>query len=60
MKRVDARLDPNDLNFFRKINRVKTKNSTNIMEQPPYSPDMASADFLLFPKLKLSLRGARF
>ena len=36
------------------------KNSTNIIEQPPYSPDMAPADFFLFPKLKLPLRGTLF
>ena len=29
------------------------------MEQPLYSPDMAPADFFLFPKLKLPLRGTR-
>ncbi|KAL7726506.1 hypothetical protein ACLKA6_001128 [Drosophila palustris] len=32
----------------------------NIIEQPPYSPDMAPCDFFLFPKLKLPLRGTRF
>ena len=32
----------------------------NIIEQLPYSPDMASADFFLFPKLKLPLQGTRF
>jgi len=42
------------------VNEFLTKNSTNIIEQPPYSPDMAPADFFLFPKLKLSLRGTRF
>ena len=36
------------------------KNSMNIIEQPPYSPDMAPADFSLFPKLKLPLRSTRF
>ena len=34
--------------------------STNIIEQPPYSTDMAPADFFLIPKLKLPLRGIRF
>ena len=60
MKRVAARLVPTDLNFLQKLNRVKAKNSTNIIEQPPYSPDMAPADFILFPKVKLPLRGTRF
>ena len=49
-----------DLNFLQKLNRVKTKTLTNIIKQPPYSPDMAQADFLLFPKLKLPLRSTRF
>ena len=36
------------------------KNSTNIIEQPPYSPDMTPADFFLIQKPKLPLRGTRF
>jgi len=27
---------------------------------PPYSPDLAPADFFLFPKLKTTLKGRRF
>lgn len=42
------------------VNEFLNKNSTNIIEQPPYSPDMAPCDFFLFPKLKLPLRGTRF
>ena len=60
IKRVAARLVPKDLNFLQKLNRVKVKNTTNIMEQPPYAPDMAPAAFFLFLKLKLALRGTRF
>jgi len=33
------------------------KNSTNIILQASYLPDLASCDFFLFPKLKLPLRG---
>ena len=36
------------------------KNETTVAPQPPYSPDMAPADFLLFPKLKSTLKGRRF
>ncbi|CAH2087363.1 unnamed protein product [Euphydryas editha] len=36
------------------------KNSTNIVPQPPYSPDSAPCDFWLFSKLKRPLRGNRF
>jgi len=31
-----------------------------VVPQPPYSPDLAPADFFLFPKLKSSLKGRRF
>jgi transposase len=30
------------------------------MVQPPYSPDLAPCNFLLFPKLKNALKGQRF
>ena len=36
------------------------KNETAVVPQPPYSPDLAPADFLLFPKWKSSLKGRRF
>jgi len=42
------------------VNEFLAKISTNIIEQSPYSPDMAPANFFLLPKLKLSLRGTRF
>jgi histone-lysine N-methyltransferase SETMAR len=31
-----------------------------LLEHPPYSPDLAPSDFFLFPKLKLFLTGQRF
>jgi histone-lysine N-methyltransferase SETMAR len=31
-----------------------------LLEHPPYSPDVAPSDFCLFPKLKLFLAGQRF
>jgi histone-lysine N-methyltransferase SETMAR len=31
-----------------------------LLEYPPYSPDLAPSDFCLFPKLKLFLVGQRF
>lgn len=36
------------------------RNSTNIVPQPPYSPDLAPCDFWLFNQLKRPLRGHRF
>jgi histone-lysine N-methyltransferase SETMAR len=31
-----------------------------VILHPPYSPDLASHDFFLFPKMKLKLKGCRF
>ena len=31
-----------------------------VVPQPPYSPDLAPADFFLFLKLKFTLKGRRF
>ena len=33
---------------------------TKTILQPPYSPDLASCDFCLFPKFKEKLRGCRY
>ena len=60
LKSVAARLIPKDLNFLLKLNCVRAKNSTNIIEQPRYLSNMAPIDFFLFPKFKLSLRGNPF
>ena len=37
-----------------------SKNSTHIVPQPPYSPNLAPCDFWLFSKLKKPLRGHNF
>jgi hypothetical protein len=31
-----------------------------VIPHPPYSPDFVPRNFLLFPKLKLKLKGRRF
>ncbi|KAL6255552.1 hypothetical protein P5V15_013895 [Pogonomyrmex californicus] len=31
-----------------------------LVDHPPYSPDLIPSDFFLFPKLKISLGGQRF
>ena len=31
-----------------------------VLDHPPYSPDLAPADFFLFPRLKAVIKGARF
>jgi transposase len=34
--------------------------NTTVIPHPPYSPDLAPCDFLLFTKMKLKLKGRRF
>ena len=37
-----------------------TKHEMTVVPQPPYTQDLAPADFFSFPKLKSSLKGRRF
>ena len=59
MKHVAARLVPKET-IRNSKDEFLAKNSRNIIEQPPYSPDMTPADIVLFSKIKLLLRGTRF
>jgi hypothetical protein len=36
------------------------KNKMAVIPHPPYSPDLVPCNFLLFPKMKLKLKGRRF
>ena len=42
------------------IHEFLKKHETTVVPQPPYSPDLAPADFLFFPKWKSSLKGRQF
>ncbi|UYV79154.1 hypothetical protein LAZ67_17001276 [Cordylochernes scorpioides] len=42
------------------VRDLLAKNNTLMMPQPPYSPDMATCDFFLFPKLKRPMKGRRY
>ena len=42
------------------IREFLAKHETSVVPQAPYSPDLALADFFLFPKLKSALKGRRF
>jgi len=42
------------------IRSYLAKHQTSFVSHPPYSPDLAPADFFLFPKLKTTLKGRRF
>jgi transposase len=42
------------------IREFLAKQETIVVPQPPYSTDLAPADFFLFPNLKSTLKGRRF
>lgn len=42
------------------VRQFLAKKSVTILDHPPYSPDLAPADFMLFPKLKFALKGEHF
>ena len=42
------------------IRQFLAENNIAVLEQPPYSPDLALCDFFLFPKLKGVIKGTRF
>jgi len=42
------------------IRSYLAKHQTSIVPHPPYSPDLAPANFFLFTKLKTTLKGRRF
>jgi hypothetical protein len=57
MRRVSAKFVPRLLTDGQKENRVEISQE---LPHPPYSPDLAPADFFMFPKLKTTLKGRRF
>ena len=42
------------------IHSYLAKQQASIVPHPPHSPDLAPADFFLFPRLKATLKGCRF
>ena len=48
------------IELWKNQSRILAKNKTIIMPQQPYSPDLALAEFFLFPKLKTPMKGKRF
>jgi len=42
------------------IRSYLAKHQISLCHHPPYSPDLAPADFFLFPKLKTTMKGRRF
>ncbi|CAH1976293.1 unnamed protein product [Acanthoscelides obtectus] len=43
-----------------KTRQYLTEENLELLDHPPYSPDLSPNDFLTFPKIKNRLRGQRF
>jgi hypothetical protein len=42
------------------VKNFSAKDNVTTLEHPPYSPDLASTDVYLFPRLNSALKGRRF
>jgi len=42
------------------VKQFLANKNISVLEHPPYSPDLASCDFYLFPKIKSVLKGTHF
>jgi len=42
------------------VHQFLAQHGVPVLDHPPYSPDLAPADFFLFPRLKSIMKGARF
>ncbi|CAH1982235.1 unnamed protein product [Acanthoscelides obtectus] len=47
-------------NAAQKTRQYLTEENVELLDHPPYSPDLSPNDFLTFPKIKNRLRGQRF
>jgi len=43
-----------------RVHQFLAQRGEPVLDHPPYSPDLAPADFFLFPRLKSIMKGARF
>jgi len=57
MRNICAKLVPKNLSD---VWEFLAQNNITTLPYPPYSPDLASCDFFLFPKLKTHLKGYNF
>jgi len=57
MRKICAKLVPKNLSD---VWEFLVQNNITTLPHPPYSPDLAPCDFILFPKLKTHLKGHNF
>ncbi|CAH1987895.1 unnamed protein product [Acanthoscelides obtectus] len=59
-RRIILHQDNASSHTTQKTRQNLTKENVELLEHPPYSPDLSPNDFFTFPKIKNRLRGQRF
>ncbi|CAH2007870.1 unnamed protein product [Acanthoscelides obtectus] len=59
-RRIILHQDNASSNTPQKTRQYLTEENVELLDHPPYSPDLSSNDFFTFPKIKNRLRGQRF
>ena len=59
-RKVSAHFVPHFLNSCALVSQFLAKRSVSKWTRPAYSPDLATPDYFLLPKLKLRLKGTFF
>ncbi|CAH1990196.1 unnamed protein product [Acanthoscelides obtectus] len=59
-RRIILRQDNASSHTAQKTRQYLTEENVELLDHPPYSPDLSPDDFFTFPKIKNRLRGQRF
>ncbi|CAH1980429.1 unnamed protein product [Acanthoscelides obtectus] len=59
-ERIILRQDNASTHTAQKTRQYLTEEDVQLLDHPPYSPDLSPNDLLTFPKIKNRLRGQRF
>ncbi|CAH2011689.1 unnamed protein product [Acanthoscelides obtectus] len=59
-RRIILHQDNASLHTAQKTRQYLTEENVELLDHPPYSPDLSPNDFFTFPKIKNRLRGQRF
>ena len=43
-----------------RVRQIQAQKMVAVLDRPPYSPDLAPADFFLFPRLEAAIKGPSF
>ena len=60
MSRVSAKFYNAQCHTSLLVQQFSSNKNIMVCPHPPYSPDLASYDFWLFPKVKMTMKGKRF